>query len=271
MKVQKSFLFSATFMLITFASVSFVNAQGLLWSLPEDGTWVRYEGDYKETDLRPDAAEGALKIQWDRHVIIKSVGKETAKYEGKDVPCRWIEFKTLTGHTVEGAIDPGPAGQVIYKVLIPEIAITGKNTNLSDLPLAFVPVVKGFRKIGEHPVSKLNSGVLQIYPLISLLQQYDNIKEVAKEDLDLPLGSISANKQTASHKMERKESRSENQASFWRSTEVPFGLAAWTVKIVREEKESSDDRSAFEQKADVVVEMKAAEIGDGAQSELVTQ
>ena len=32
-----------------------VEAQGLIWSLPEEGTWVRYEGTYKQTELRPNS------------------------------------------------------------------------------------------------------------------------------------------------------------------------------------------------------------------------
>lgn len=270
MKLHLSLFSAITAVLLTLASASAACAQGLLWKLPEDGTWIRYEGDYRETDLRPDAPEGALKIQWDRHVIIKSVGKEDAEFEGKTVPCRWIEFKTVTGHTVEGAIDPGPVGQVIYKVLVPEESVTGKPVDSVGLPVSFIPIVKGFRKVGVTPVKNLESGVLQIYPMISLLQQYEKFEEAGNEELDLPLGSISATKMTASHKMEREESRSENQATIWVSESSPFGLAAWNVKIVREEKQASDKREAFEQKAEIIVDMKAAEIGEGAQSELVT-
>ena len=31
-------------------------AQGLIWNLPaEEGAWVRYEGTYKQTEIRSDA------------------------------------------------------------------------------------------------------------------------------------------------------------------------------------------------------------------------
>ena len=269
MKIQKLLVCFSALLMAQLLISSELSAQGLLWSLPEDGQWVRYEGDYLETDKRPEAAEGDLKIHWDRHVIIKSVGKENTQFEGQEVPCRWIEFKSLTGHTIEGAIDPGPAGEVIYKVLVPESAVNGKNSNPFGLPLAFVPIVKGYRKIGDKAVTKIGAGVLQLYPMITLLQQYPNLKETGEEDLDLPLGATTAKKWTGSHKMEREESRSQNAATFWRSSDVPFGLAAWKVKIERESKEASSPRSEFEPKSEIEVDMKAAEIGDNAQSEIV--
>ena len=52
---------------------SSASAQGLLWSLPEDGTWVRFEGKLTQTQVNPDAANNQP-IEWLRHVTIKSVG-----------------------------------------------------------------------------------------------------------------------------------------------------------------------------------------------------
>ena len=49
-------------------------AQGLIWSLPEqEGTWVRYEGEYKQTEFRPGVATGDQIFNWRRNVTIKSL------------------------------------------------------------------------------------------------------------------------------------------------------------------------------------------------------
>ncbi len=59
------------------------NAQGLVLRLPPDGTWVRYEGTFGQTEIRPDTATGKLEIPpWAEHVTIKSVGSEEAEFRG---------------------------------------------------------------------------------------------------------------------------------------------------------------------------------------------
>ena len=46
-------------------------AQNLLVSLPEDGSWVRLEGDHLEKKSRPEAAEGDLELPWRTELTIK--------------------------------------------------------------------------------------------------------------------------------------------------------------------------------------------------------
>src|SRR5262245_21806858 len=82
------------------------SAQVLIWSLPkEDGTWVRFEGTYKQTRNRPDAKLGDEMLEWRSELTISVVGSETAEFTDKDadgkdrlreVPCRWVEFKSQT-------------------------------------------------------------------------------------------------------------------------------------------------------------------------------
>ena len=50
-------------MLLAVIASSAANAQGLIWKLPPDGTWVRYEGTYRQIEFRPESAEGNLEIQ----------------------------------------------------------------------------------------------------------------------------------------------------------------------------------------------------------------
>jgi hypothetical protein len=245
----------------------------LIWSLPADGSWVRYEGEYRETEFRPNAPEGDEILTWDTHLTIKSVGSEMAEFDGESQPCRWIEFKVVTGKTVEGAIDPGPVGTRIYKVLVPESRITGQVSYGADIPVSFVPIVQGYRQIGGRPLEPITTSVLQIYPVISLLQHYKpkDIQQVSDQPVpaEVALG-VNAIQYKASHRMEGPSSRSLNEAELWKSDEVPFGLARWRVRVVRESKDSAAPRSDFKPAAEFTVDMKAAEAGTNAQSELVT-
>jgi hypothetical protein len=244
-------------------------AQALIWNLPPDGTWVRYEGNYREVQLRPDNPEGDLTIEWIRHLTIKSVGTETAEFEGQLTACRWIEIESITGVPSELGIDPGPAGARIVKVLVPENRIVGTLVDADQIPVAFVPVVKGLRQFGNGPIEPIETGVLRVYPLLTLLAYYPDLQPAGTpEQLSIPLGAVQAQQYTGSLTMESRTSRSVNRAELWRSDAVPFGLAQWSVQLTREEKQSFQPRSEFQARGEVREEMSAHEVGTGAESRL---
>ena len=252
------------------AAIQPLHAQGLLWNLPPEGTWVRYEGTYREVELRPDNPEGDLTIEWIRHLTIKSLGSETAEYEGAQVPCRWIEIESITGISSELGIDPGPAGPRVIKVLVPESRIIGDEHDAEQIPVAFVPVIKGFRQFGDGEVEPIETGVLRVYPLLTLLAYYQDMQAVSETDepLTVPLGTFNTRRYSGTLSMESAESRSVNRAEIWRSPDVPFGLAQWNVKLTREHKLSYEPRSAFQSSGEVNVEMSAHESGTDAESTL---
>lgn len=262
--------FIATVALLTVLSAgSDASAQGLIWNLPEDGTWIRYEGTYKQVNFRPDSSEGDLTFEWLRHVTIKSVGTEAAEYQGESVPCRWVEIKVVTGTPAAG-IDPGPAGTRIYKVLIPEKAVIGKLTDEKGIPVSFLPIIKGYRKLGVKEEEPLKSLSLEIYPLISPLRHYRQLQAASEqaEDPQVGLPSVAARRYTATDTLENPTDRTLHDAVLWRSADVPFGLARWTVKIAHEKKAPEETRDAFKPVSEVTVEMKAQEVGRDARSEL---
>jgi hypothetical protein len=247
------------------------SAQGLLWSLPEDGTWVRHEGTYTQVETRPDSIEGDLQIEWERWLTISSVGREMAEFNNETVPCRWIEIKVETGKGSETGIDAGPIGARIVKVLVPESRVMGKQIDEDQIPVAFIPIVKGYRKIGENPTEEIEAKVLQIFPMVSMLLHYPTIQSTGEEeDPDVRLGPVTATKLKGSYKMENLYSRSENEATLWQSDEVPFGLAKWSVVLLREAKDASESREEFRQVSEITEEMSAHLTGNDAQSELAT-
>src|SRR5262249_33776848 len=135
-----------------------VSAQVLIWSLPkEDGTWVRFEGAYKQTRARPNANAGDEMLEWRSELTISAVGSETADVKvfengrevTKNVACRWVEFKS---NTRPGGVDvvPGPGDVFVYKVLIPADRVIGSTADRDGIPVTFLPIVKGWRKVAQR-------------------------------------------------------------------------------------------------------------------------
>jgi hypothetical protein len=255
------------------------SAQGLVWNLPEDGTWVRYEGTYQQVVRRPQSTEGDLTLEWQRNLEIKSVGREDATHDldhdGKEVtePCRWLEFKVVTGKIVEGIPDAGPGATVIYKVLVPESAIDGKLVDDEGIFKEYIPVVKGFRKLGDEAAQPLTSEVLQVYPNLSLLRHYRDLETTgAGQTAQVPkVGDVNGDLIKGRMQMETGTQRSTNESEFVRSPQMSFGLVNWTAKTVVEQKNLTDPRSKFEESVALTEQLKAVDSGSGAESELVTE
>ncbi|MBO50089.1 MAG: hypothetical protein CMJ69_04800 [Planctomycetaceae bacterium] len=281
MIIRTQVLLALAFLL---ASPAILSAQGLIWSLPEqEGTWVRYEGEYKQVEFRPGVATGDQTFNWRRNVTIKSLvtpdAHKTAMYRGKQVTCRWIEIKVETGKPGEQGLDTGPGGARLYKVLIPEARIFGTliNNNSVDadgIPVSFLPIIRGYRKLGNRKEEPIKTKVLQIYPAISLLKHYKAFRPETgqPEDPELAaLGAVNAIKWLGGEALQSRVSRSEHSSTIWLSREVPFGLARWNVKITRSRKRETDPREKFEKRTETTVEMKAVAVGTDAKSELAVQ
>ncbi|WP_437224396.1 hypothetical protein SH661x_003612 [Planctomicrobium sp. SH661] len=252
---------------------STVQAQGLIWSLPKDGDWVRYEGTYTQTVKRPDSAQEDLTMEWRRIVTLKSVGTEEAEYKGKEQPCRWLEIKCETGKAAEAVVEAGPGGVRIYKVLVPESAIQGKVLETvkdnRTVHVSFIPIVKGFRKIGDGPVQPIESGVLELYPLVSLVRHSLEVtdSEDAKPE-QVPAGTFDVTQHTGETTMETPSERSTNTFELARSSEIPFGVVKWIARSTIENKASTEPRSEFEETSQISENMEAVATGNDAEAEI---
>lgn len=252
--------------LLTSAAAS---AQGLIFYLPEDGVAVEYEGTLTQSTGAQDPAP----LTWTTELSIKSVGREQAEYDGIMQPCRWIEIKVTTGKSGAAGIDPGPVGGRIYKVLVPESKIVPDPVDADGIPNQMLPIVRGFRRLGEEAIKEIRAPALRVYPTITLLTNYEDVEVIATSDIPEVLApgfSVSAKRLKGKFVMERPESRSTNVGEFWVTPEVPFGLARWIVAVTREEKESTAPRSDFRPVSTVQVDMKLKRIRQNAESELVT-
>ena len=260
-----------TGLVLTFAGSA--QAQGLIWSLPEDGKWVRYEGTYTQTVKRPESTQGDLTLTWRRYLTIKSVGREEREYQGKSQACRWIEIKTETGKTTEGVLDAGPGGIRMYKLLVPESAIQGQISQTvgegREIFNAFIPAVEGYRRIGDEPAQKLTAGVFQLYPLVSLLRHYRQLDAGEPSNVTVPAGSFQSTNYSGQMVMETPGYRSTNSCVMNRSDEFPFGVVKWTATTKDETKGTAEERSAFTESVTLTEEMQAVSIGEGAESEFL--
>jgi hypothetical protein len=255
-------------------------AQGLIWRLPEDDrAWVRYEGTYQQLVRRPNSTEGDLTLQWRRNLEIKSVGREEAEHDlnhdGQPTKemCRWIEIKVVTGKVVEGLIDAGPGGTRIYKILVPESAVQGRLEDADGIFVEYVPIVKGFKKLGDEPAAPIESHVFQDYPVASLIRHLRNLRaEGGEQGLDVPAaGNVNATVYKGDLQMETVTTRTTNSVEMWVSSALPFGLAKWTAKAASEQKNPTEARATFREIVELKEELTAIEAGTGAESELVTE
>ena len=128
------------------------------------------------------------------------------------------DFSLRLGVERDGVIDPGDAGERIYKVLVPEHAVIGDVADADGIPVAYLPIVRGYRRIGEQEVVPLESSSLQVYPMISLLLHYRTVEATGEtEDVtvahDNQRVTITAEKLTATHETESPLSRSAHEAS----------------------------------------------------------
>lgn len=256
------------------------DAQGLIIRLPKDGSWVRFEGTVKQVESRPDAPEGDITMEWIQHLTLKSVGREQALYHGKQVPCRWIEIKLLTGKASESGVEAGPVGERLYKILVPEERVVGEVVDGDKIPFAFLDIVKGYRKMGGGPVTPIplshgSEGAFQAYPLVGPLMHYDSIQAADSpvEQVQVPGGTIKARKFNGHRVIESPILRTASEADFWEcdGNAIPFGLARWTAKTTIAKKDSNASRTtAFKPATEVSVDMSAHEWGTGAKSEITT-
>ncbi|MEW4529443.1 hypothetical protein [Maioricimonas sp. JC845] len=249
------------------------SAQGLLWKLPEDGTSVRYEGKYRQTVQRPNSTEGPLRLEWTRYLWIKSVGTVSAEFNGESVPCRWLELKVVTGHAAAGIIEPGPGGQRIYKILVPESAIQGRTHATigegRELFIAYLPIVKGYHKIGDGPVQPIEEEVFQIYPVLSLLRHFRDLEAAGNETVDTPAGQFDATRYTGTMTTETLTSRTTTSCEMWRSDNAPFGVVKWIARVKLEKKNSTEPRSSFRESNESVEEMSLQEVVGQAEAEIL--
>lgn len=289
-----------------------VSAQGLIWKLPEPGTWVKYQGNYTQVENRPQDATNqdlVLDPPWQRELTIKALERSQQPGEnGEPVEVQWLEFVVETRSGQDGAIG-GPGSRRIYKILVSVDEIQsrvgppeeGSVVDDFEIPVSFLPILKGYRKFDDQTVTAISSPVFNVFPSVTLLNTYRKLEEIGEEDPDVQLpgintathyrGSITssfrqvleeteqkaveAGKKQAdelldldnlSLVLENKGVRTLHTADMWYTPDAPFGLVRWNVNAERQTKPAFASRDQFETASTYRVEMKAIETGQNATS-----
>ncbi|MFM8727173.1 MAG: hypothetical protein ACKON9_18830, partial [Planctomycetaceae bacterium] len=144
----------------------------------------------------------------------------------------------------------------------------------AGIPNDMLPIVKGFRRLGEEGVEPIKTSALRFFPTISLLTSYTDPETVATNEVPetiLQGAGISAVHWRGKSVMESQKTRSTNEADYWVSKDVPFGLARWVVTLTTEEKDLAATRGDFRVAVVKKLDMKLRRIRDNAESELVIQ
>ena len=129
--MRSSLLLSATMIGACILCPGIARADGLLYQLPEDRSWVRFDGQYT---FKLDGMEKA--VSGTGTMTMASVGKVRAGAEA----CRWIEFKVRLK-------DSGTEHTLIRKLLIPEKYLK-KGENATE------HVVRGWAKFNDEDVQR---------------------------------------------------------------------------------------------------------------------
>ncbi|QDT38703.1 hypothetical protein [Stratiformator vulcanicus] len=246
-------------------------AQGLIWYPPkEDGAEFRYEGTFEQTNFEPNSVEDTF--TWDRRLTIRTFGPVDADFDGKTQPCWWLEFKLETGKISETGIDTGPAGPVLSKVLVPESAIRDQPVDELGLPVSFLPIVRGYIRVGNGPVQELEAKAFQVFPRLATLRHYrpTELTKGSESTIDTPAGSFTATEYEADSNVESRDFQVKNQATLFVSPEAGVGPVRWSSRTERSRKESTQPRATFELKSRTSETMELRNIGTALQSELIT-
>jgi hypothetical protein len=265
-------------------STATASAQVLIWSLPKaDGAWVRFEGTYKQTRARPATNAGEEVLEWRSELTISAVGSEAANIAPSgsaasqadvknEVLCRWVEFKTLTKpNGLEK--QPGPGDLFIYKVLIPEYRVIGKPVDDDSIPVTFLPIVKGWRKVGQRDAEPVTEKALAVYPTVALVTYYPNLAAEGEDTEQIQAGDAAFTTRIfkGARVYQKLTNRSTNIGTLWRSDDVPFGLARFQVSVTLEDKEIAAPVDEFKRTSLIEVDMSVVATGEDARSELGDQ
>jgi hypothetical protein len=143
-------------------------ADGLLYQLPEDGSWVRYDMTMEFRDGPVQKTTGSLTM------MITGTVMENGK------KCRWIEFKS-----VKKRPDRQTERTELIKVLVPE-----ENLKTSKAPTK--NRVRGWRKRLKanlvRPLTETSGDIGLLYACLA--NSLENAKELEAKELDTKLGKL---------------------------------------------------------------------------------
>ena len=232
----------ATLALLTFASGA--RADGLLYQLPEDGSWVRFHVTMtmEHGDAEPGKMTGSL--------TMRSVGQETVEGD----KCRWIELELIPDKPGDQQAPPQGPPHIIMKVLLPE-----SNLQKGKEPLDHL--VKGWMKEGdEEPRELKDPNSEHTGPLPAFLSgPLRDVKELDKKTIDTKLGMLECPGITAHNVYKQGEATTTVEFETRLHDKAPFGVVSSKLKY-------DSKRGDNEEKGTLALDLE--ETGQDAKSSL---
>lgn len=206
--------------LIAFAtSVSTAYADGLIFQLPKDGTWVQFNTDGSEIDGRDGDKE-----EFGGTITVSSVGTKTVKGE----KCRWIEIRHTWQKSTRGDTDDRVR---ILKCLIPE-----KHLGRGKTPSKHV--VRGWRvgylgskgKGRPHGVRRSDGSMDFGQPGGMILGgPLKNSKKLKAKSISTKLGKFQCKGLTGTFDVKLGKRTAPYTLTVWLNEKVPFGVVRFKM------------------------------------------
>jgi hypothetical protein len=180
-----------------------VRADGLIYRLPEDGTFVTYSIDGK---FRREGTDNPLSIT----LTLASVGK--AEENGQ--PCRWIEVVMVASQ-----------GKTVYKLLVPE-----KHLKKGENPLAHV--IRTWVKRGDNAVESVVEPERAPFLPGFLGGPLADPKPLEKQTIDnAKLGKVECDGIVGTRRLQREQLVIESKFELRLSDKSPFGVVSGDVEF----------------------------------------
>jgi hypothetical protein len=236
------------------SAASPLQADGLLYRLPKDGTWARYS--VKQNFRLPKG----LKLSTEGTLILASVGQEKVN----DEVCRWIEM------VLEWKVD-GQKGtrKSIFKALIPE-----KRLKKGEDPTGHW--VRGWAKVGDQAPQALTKELVSNPAMLLNLvagSPLQNARALKKKVIETKLGKLTCEGLSGSLTLKGTSKRVNNgkvttgdgkvRVETYFHNNAPFGVVTsrWNFEF-----EDLGEGKNFAQS-----DLTLIEVGTGAKSELPDQ
>ena len=227
---------SATILFLAWAASA--RADGLIYQLPEDGTWATFElSGTGKTDDKDEKLTGTVRVAL--------VGSATVKKE----PCRWIEvaFEGKSEQETEKT-------KVVVKALVPEKFLKKGETPVDHVVRSWIRTedakpkkLKEFKDIHASPLPMVLAGPLK------------DAKQLDETVLESKLGKLPCAGVAGQLEFKSAEGEAESVKVETRlNAKAPFGVVAarWIL-------DSKDEKATFD--------LKLVDFGDKAKSELPDQ
>ncbi|MBW3540505.1 MAG: hypothetical protein KY476_09550 [Planctomycetes bacterium] len=224
------------------ACSSALQADGLVWQLPEDGSWVEYEAT--GTQLEPEEK----KISTGK-LLLRSVG---TVMEGGEKN-RWLELE----FTVKLVGDDDRMHHAVYKYLIPEKHLGKGKSPIENVVRSWFQVHGRDQEPREisNAVTRDGEAIVPYLgpPLLDARQTEE------KRRIEHQKGTVDAIAVRGQQKALAEKQRHLKGVTIWLAEEIPFGVAAMDSYV-----EVSREGEEYRFKAELVVH----DFGTGAKSAL---